>query len=184
MLFQESRKVILMNKKDDNLNKTRRLVLTSLLLAIALVLSIVENSLPPIMAAVPGVKFGLSNIAVMYALFFLNKKEAFSIAVLKSCFVFMTRGFVAALLSLCGGMLSIIVMALLILVFRDKISYLLLSVCGAVFHNIGQFIAVSIIYSNLYLWVYLPVLLISGVLAGIATATLLRFILPALKRLD
>ena len=136
------------------------------------------------MASVPGVKFGLSNIAVMYALFFLGKKEAFTIAVLKAFFVFLTRGFVAALLSLCGGMLSIVVMAFLIYIFRDKISYLLLSISGAVFHNIGQFIAISFIYANIYLWVYLPVLLISGVFAGIATATLLRFILPAFSRLE
>ena len=73
-----------MIKKDDNMDKTRRLALTSLLFAMALILSIVENSLPPILVTVPGVKFGLSNIAVMYALFFLRKKEAFSIAILKS----------------------------------------------------------------------------------------------------
>lgn len=183
MVFQDNRRVMSMNKKDENHNKTRQLVLTSLLFATALVLAFIENTLPPIMVSVPGVKFGLSNIAVMYALFFLGKKEAFTIAVLKAFFVFLTRGFVAALLSLCGGVLSIVVMVLLIYIFKDKISYLLLSVSGAVFHNIGQFIAISLIYTNMYLWVYLPVLLISGVFAGIATATLLKFILPAFSRL-
>jgi Predicted membrane protein len=149
----------------------------------ALILSIVENSLPPIIVSVPGVKFGLSNIVVMYALFFVGKKEAFTIAVLKAFFVFITRSLIAALLSLSGGVLSILIMTMLIYIFKDKISYLLLSVSGAVFHNIGQFIVVTVIYTNLYLWVYLPVLLISGVLAGIATATLLRLIMPAMKRL-
>lgn len=173
-----------MSRINDNYKKTRRLVLTSLLFAMAIVLSFVENSLPPIMTAVPGVKFGLSNIAVMYALFFVGKKEAFSIAILKSFFVFFIRGFVAAVLSFSGGFLSVLIMLLLIYIFRDRISYLLLSVCGAISHNIGQFVAITIIYSNLYLWVYLPVLLISGVLAGVATATMLKFILPALKRLD
>lgn len=172
-----------MNLTDRNYKKTRQLVLTSLLFALALILSIIENMLPPVMVSVPGVKFGLSNIAVMYALFFIGKKEAFIIAVLKAFFVFITRSAVAALLSFCGGMLSIMVMSVLIYIFKDNISYLLLSVCGAVFHNIGQFAAVTLLYTNLYLWVYLPVLLISGVLAGIATATILRFIMPALKRL-
>lgn len=173
-----------MDRIDQNHKKTRRLVLTSLLFAIAIVLSVVESYLPPIVTAVPGVKFGLSNIAVMYALFFLGKREAFSIAVLKSFFVLITRGFVAAVLSLSGGLLSIAVMAGMIFILKDRISYLLLSVSGAIFHNLGQFIAITAIYSNLYLWVYLPVLMVSGVLAGIATATLLKFILPALKRLD
>jgi Predicted membrane protein len=172
-----------MDTDNSHYNKTRKLVLTALLFAMALILSIVESSMPPLIVSVPGVKFGLSNIVVMYALFFVGKKEAFIIATLKAFFVFITRSLVAALLSFCGGMLSILIMCFLIYIFKDKISYLLLSVNGAVFHNIGQFIAITVIYTNLYLWVYLPVLLISGVLAGIATATLLKFIMPALKRL-
>lgn len=119
----------------------------------------------------------------MYALLFLGKGQAYSIAVLKAFFVFLTRGFVGSALAFSGGILSIIIMSLLMLIFREKISYLILSIFGAVFHNIGQFIAISFIYSNMFLWVYLPALLISGVLAGIATSVLLRFILPALKRL-
>lgn len=168
---------------DSNLKKTKDMVITALLFAMALVLSFIENSLPPILVQVPGVKIGLSNIAVMYALFFLGKRQACSIAVLKAFFVFLTRGFVGSALAFSGGILSIIIMSLLMLIFREKITYLILSIFGAVFHNIGQFIAISFIYSNMFLWVYLPVLLIAGVLAGIATSVLLRFILPALKRL-
>lgn len=166
-----------------NMQKTKTLVLTSLLFAIALVLAVVENSLPPLPFAVPGVKLGLSNVAVMYALFFLHKRQAFAIAVLKALFVAITRGFVAGLLSLSGGILSLFVMSLLLWIFKDKISYFILSVFGAVFHNIGQFAVISFIYTSVYLWVYLPVLLISGVVAGIATSALLKLILPAFKRL-
>ncbi len=167
------------------MSKTKLLVLTALLFAVALVLSVVENSLPSVslLIPVPGVKLGLSNIAVMYALFFLKKKPAFAIAVLKGLFVAMTRGPIAGLLSLSGGVLSVLVMSLLIFVFKDRISYLALSIFGSITHNVGQFIVVSLIYTNMYLWVYLPVLLISGVIAGIATSILLRFILPAFNRL-
>ncbi len=51
-------------------SRTQELVLAAMIFATALVLSIIENMLPPLPIAVPGVKFGLSNIAVMYALFF------------------------------------------------------------------------------------------------------------------
>lgn len=172
-----------MNKSKSNMTKTKQLVLTALLFAVALVLSVVENSFPPISAGIPGIKLGLSNIAVMYALFFLHKRQAFIIAVLKAVFVVATRGPIAGLLSLGGGVLSIAVMALLVFVFKDRISYLILSIFGSVSHNVGQFIIISLLYTNMYLWIYLPVLLISGVIAGIATSTLLRFILPAFKRL-
>lgn len=173
-----------MNESKSNLKKTKLLVLTALLFAVALVLSIVENSFPTIsFGGVPGVKLGLSNIAVMFALFFLEKKQAYAIGILKAVFVVITRGPIAGLLSFSGGMLSLLVMSLLMVIFKDQISYLILSIFGSVFHNIGQFVIISVIYTNMYLWVWLPVLLISGVLAGAATSTLLRVILPAFKKL-
>jgi len=162
--------------------KTRRLVLTALMFAIALVLSIIEGFLPPVPIPVPGVKFGLSNIAVMYALFFLSKSQAYTIAVLKSVFIFATRGLIAGALSFCGGMLSVTAMALLMILFDKKVTYLILSIAGAVAHNLGQFIAVTFIYIGMNLWAYLPVLLISGVAAGAVTSMLLKFILPAFQK--
>lgn len=171
------------NMRIKSMNKTHMLVLTSLLFAAALVLAIVENMLPPLPIAVPGVKFGLSNIAVMYALFFLGKKQAYAIGILKAGFVFMTRGGIAGLLSLSGGVLSITVMILLMLLFRTRITYLIISIFGAVFHNVGQFIVITVIYTGMNMWAYFPVLLISGLAAGIVTSTLLKFIMPAFKRL-
>ena len=170
--------------QEPNINKTKRLVLTGLLFALALVLSLVESSIPQLTIPVPGVKLGLSNIVVMYALFFVGKKQAFAIAILKSGFVFITRSATAAFLSLFGGVLSVVIMMFLMLIFKEKISYLIISIAGSVFHNIGQFVAISISYTSLGLWAYLPLLIISGVIAGIVTATLLRFILPAFKKLN
>jgi heptaprenyl diphosphate synthase len=172
-----------MNDKMKHLNRTQMLVLSSLLFAAALVLAIVENMLPPLPIAVPGVKFGLSNIAVMYALFFIGKKQAYTIGILKAVFVFITRGGIAGLLSLSGGMLSITVMVLLMAAFREKISYLILSILGAVSHNTGQFFVITLIYTGMNIWAYFPVLLISGLAAGIVTSTLLKFIMPAFQRL-
>lgn len=162
--------------------RIKRMVLTGLLFAVVLVLAVLENELQ-IPVPVPGVKLGLSNIVVMYSLFFVEKKEALLLAVLKALFVFLTRGAVASFLSLCGGLLSVLAMILFLLIFKEKISYLMVSILGAVFHNIGQIIAISILYTNIYLWAYFPVLLISGIVAGIATSTLLKVTLPALKRL-
>ncbi|MDD4564145.1 MAG: Gx transporter family protein [Eubacteriales bacterium] len=167
----------------ENKNKTQIMVLTSMVFAAALVLAIVENILPPVPIPVPGVKFGLSNIAVMFALFFLGKKQAYTIGILKAFFVFITRGAIAGLLSLAGGMLSITVMILLMIIFKDKITYMVLSIFGAVSHNVGQFFVITIIYAGMNMWAYFPVLLVSGLAAGIVTSTLLKYIMPAFKRL-
>lgn len=169
--------------KISKTQRTWRLVLTAMLFAIAIVLSLVEGTLPALIPTVPGVRFGLSNIAVMYALFFLRKREAFAIAVLKAIFTVVTRGLIAGLLSFSGGMLSLVIMIVLMSVFKENISYTMLSISGAISHNIGQLSVVAAVYTSLYTFAYLPVLLISGVLAGIVTATLLRVAIPALERI-
>ena len=164
------------------MGKTQKLVLTALFFAIAIILAVIENSLPSLPIPIPGVKFGLSNIAVMYVLFFIGKREAYSVAMLKAIFVFSTRGWIASALSLSGGFLSLTVMILFICIFKDKVSYLILSIFGAIFHNVGQLIAVSIIYTNMYLLYFFPLLILTGVMAGIVTAVLLKFIQPAFNR--
>ena len=153
-----------------------------MLLCLAIVLSFVEGMIPPLPALPPGVKLGLSNIVVIYCLFFLNVKSACGIAVLKSFFVLLTRGVSAGFLSLCGGLLSVIVMA--IAIRPKKLSYLILSILGAVSHNIGQIVAASLLFKSATVFYYLPVLIISGVLMGTLTAALMKVLLPALKRIS
>ncbi len=167
---------------EKGLENTKRIAFTGLIFALAIVLSMIESSLPQIVP-VPGVKMGLSNIAVMYALFFVGGKEAFAVAVLKSAFVLVTRGVTAGFLSLLGGLLSLLIMLVLLKIFKEKISYLMLSVSGSVFHNVGQYVGISLIYTSIGLWGYIPVLLLSGLLAGGLTATFLRMVMPALNKI-
>lgn len=171
-----------MKSRSEQRSELRRIVLLAMLFALALVLSWVENFLPPIPAPVP-LKFGLSNIAVMYALFFLNAPSAFILAVLKSTFVLMQRGLLSASLSLGGGLLSVLIMLILSRLFKHRISYLLLSITGAIFHNIGQF-SVLLMYYNVrsILWI-MPYLMVTGIGTGILSASLLKMLIPALKRM-
>ena len=56
------------------MKKTKRLVLLAMLTAVAMILSYVESLLPSV--GIPGVKMGLANIAVIFALFRFGWKEA------------------------------------------------------------------------------------------------------------
>ena len=162
-------------------NPARKVAFTGMLLALAAALSFLESLLPVTAMLPAGVKLGLSNIATMYALFFLGKKEAFAVAAGKSLFVLITRAPVAAFLSLCGGALSI--PAMLLALRRKDASYLLVSTAGAVAHNIGQLCAsVFVIGSALTFW-YLPVLILSGGVMGALTSVLLKLLMPALRRI-
>ena len=151
--------------------KVKRLALMGLLFALAMALSFLESLLPALPMLPPGIRLGLSNIVTMYALFVLGPVSGYTIAVLKSLFVLLTRGAVAAAMSASGGIASVTVM-------------LLLSVFGGAAHNVGQLIAARFIISNQYVWYYLPVLLAAGLLMGAITGMALRVVMPYLDRLS
>lgn len=159
----------------------KRIALLGILFALAMVLSIVEGFIP-VPVPVPGVRLGLANIVVMFALLQLGRQDALGLTLLKAGFVAVTRGAMAGALSLAGGSLAFCVMALVLALAKDKTSYLLLSVSGAVFHNIGQILMASLILRT-FLWPYFPVLLLSGIATGFATSVLLKLTAPALQRL-
>lgn len=161
--------------------KTWRVTLTGVLFALAIGLSFLENMVAPLLGLPPGVKLGLANVVVMYALYFLSGYEALILVVLKAGFSMLTRGATAGLLSLAGGLVSLGIMLLLTRVLAKKASVLVVSIAGALGHNLGQFAVVWLLLGPSFV-VYAPVLLISGVVVGSLTAGLLRALLPALQK--
>jgi heptaprenyl diphosphate synthase len=155
----------------------------ALMLALIVVLSMLEHMLPPLPFLPPNVRLGLSNVVTMYTLFFFGRRYAFLLAFLKSAFVLLMRGVTAGILSLSGGLFSICVIILLTLFFRNRISYLILSVAGAIAHNFAQIIVASLILSTDLFSVFWPVLLISGTVLGTLTGTLLRVVMPFMNRM-
>lgn len=165
------------------MKSSRRVAVLGLLLALMFVLGMIENMLPPLPLLPPQVRLGMANVAAMYCIFFIGKKDAFILTFLKSMFIFMTRGPVAAALSLTGGILSVAVIILALVLSKNSLSYITYSILGAEFHNIGQIIAFSCLMKNWFVFYYLPVLLIAGVITGFLTGTLLKVIMPYFKRI-
>ena len=85
-------------------------------------------------------------------------------------------------MSLCGGLLSVLCMALCSRVKWLGKDYMLLSVIGALAHNLGQLLA-SVAYTSTVMFYYLPVLVVSGVIMGIVTGAMLRVVMPYIQRL-
>ena len=161
--------------------RASRVALLGLLFALSMVLSFVESGFAGLIP-IPGIKPGLSNIVTMYCLFCLGRREAYTLALLKSCFVFLTRGAVGAAMSLAGGLLSVSVMLILLLFGEKKFSDTFLSVCGGVSHNVGQILMAMLVLGSTAVVYYLPVLMISGVARGVITGMLLRYLMPHLHR--
>ena len=165
----------------------KKIAFLGLMLAFILVLAMLENMLPPFFPLLPPQfsRIGLSNAVVMYIVFFVGKKEAFTMAVLKALFGFLTRGPMAGLLSLAGGLLSIFLIVLLLWAFKDKISFIALSVAGAIGHNLGQITVASLVLENWNLFVfYFPFLLISGAVFGTITGTFLKVIMSVFDKMQ
>ncbi len=150
--------------------------------ALAIALSFLESLLVGFFALPPGVKIGLANIVVMYAFLCLGKTKALLLIVLKAIFALLTRGLIAGMLSLCGGLLSF---AILLLLYKQVIKkqYYIISVCSAIAHNIGQLLFLNIILDANYSLYYAPVLIISGLIMGAVTSISLKILLPHLNRM-
>ena len=157
-----------------------RVARLGLLFALAIALSFLESLVP---LPIPGLRLGLSNIVVMYCLFLRGPGEGYLLCGLKAAFVLLTRGGIAALLSLCGGLVSVTVMILLRRLLRDE-RYTLSGVGGAVSHNMGQLALASLLLgSAAAVRPLVPILAVSGVAVGILTAALLRALIPALTKI-
>ena len=143
----------------------RRVALTGLLAALALIFSYVEF-LVPFNAGVPGIKLGLANLVPLIILYRLDARYAFAANLVRVILAgLLFSGMFAALYSLAGSVTSFLVMFLL--KKTDLFSVIGVSTAGGVFHNLGQLCVAIIAVSGPQLIHYMPVLIISGMAAGI-----------------
>lgn len=145
--------------------KSSKVAFLGMFAAFAMVLSFVEAQIPPLVA-IPGIKLGLPNIAIILILYKIGSKEAITCSCVR---IFLTSylfgSFYSMLYSLAGAALSLT--AMILLKKTGKISTVTVSVIGGVCHNIGQIIVACLMTETAQLLYYLPVLIISGVVSGI-----------------
>lgn len=145
----------------------KKLVFISLLVSIALIIYIVEAQLPVLLPGIPGIKLGLSNSISLFALLTLGSREALLIMFLRTILGSFLGGSMSSFIySIAGGLLSNIFMIFLYNKFKDKLSLWSISMVGALFHNIGQLLVAAIIIQDSRIYIYLPVLMLSGVITG------------------
>ena len=143
----------------------RRIAITGLLAALALIFSYVEV-LFPLNAGIPGIKLGLANLVPLVIMYRMDARYAFAanlIRVLLAGLLF--SGLFAALYSLAGSCVSFLIMYLL--KKTDRFSIIGVSMAGGVFHNLGQLAVAILLVSGPQLIHYMPVLIISGMAAGL-----------------
>ena len=145
---------------------SRKLAYLGLCTAVALILAYVEVLLPPLFTAVPGIKLGLPNIAILFVLYRYGMRYAAAVSFVRMAVVALLFGNpMTFVYSLAGAALSLLVMSLLRRL--DFLSVVGVSVAGGVFHNVGQILMAMLLLGTAELGYYLIVLAITGTLSGI-----------------
>ena len=159
--------------------KAQKIALSGLLTSLMLVFGFIERQFP-LPVPVPGIKLGLANSVLLYALYMLGIRQSIVLMLLKALMSWLIYMNLSAMLySFAGGVLSLTAM---ILISRMKgVSVIGVSALGAVFFNVGQILMAAWILGTPQLIVtYLPVLMVSGVLTGILTGVIARLVMKHL----
>ena len=159
--------------------KTKKVAFLGMCVALSMILSFVESQIPPL-AAVPGVKMGLPNIVMVFMLYKVGAKDTAIVSILRVILVGILFGTPLSMIySLAGATLSLI--GMILLKKTNLFAHVTVSVAGGILHNIGQIATACIVMETAQIAYYLPVLFISGTIAGILIGLTAAMIL---KRLD
>lgn len=145
--------------------KTKRLALMGLLTALGMIAGYIEF-LIPIPIGIPGVKPGLANIVIVWALYTLTPVEALCVNLMRiilSGFLFGNLSMI--LYSLSGAAASFL--AMLLAKKSGIFSICGVSIVGGVMHNVGQLLMAMLVLESVNLVYYGPVLLTAGVITGL-----------------
>lgn len=156
---------------------TKRIAYIALFTAFAMILSYVE-SLIPIYFGAPGIKLGLANFFLLLLVRYKRNLDAVIVNVLRIALGgFLFGNLYSILFSLAGGMFSL---GIMILFEKFRFHVLCVSIAGAVSHNIAQVFVAYLVMESFGIWYYLPVLLLAGVITGLAIGVLNKSLKPHL----
>lgn len=161
--------------------KIKNITLHSILLAIGIVLQLFENYLPTIVG-IPGGKLGIANIVTILCINLLSVKSTLIICTFRPVISSLLYGGITQLpFSLAGSLLSSIIM-IIIIKKSDKFSYIGAAIIGAATHNFAQVTVAALMYSNLLIYSYLPLLLIISIISGYFTGFCSTLIIRKYKK--
>lgn len=165
-----------MRRKGRDMNSTKRLTLTAMLTAVALVLGWLEH-IVPVTGNLPYIKLGISNIAVVFAVYMLGPGCACALVAAKvTLSAILFGGFSGFLYSAAGGAVSLAVM---LLVRRMKnVTPVGVSAAGGAFHMAAQTAVAALLTSTgRILWLLAPLTAVgtlTGAVTGVACSLVLR----------
>ena len=152
-----------------------------LLLAFALILSYIETIIP-FQIGIPGIKLGLSNLAVVLCLYLFGWKEALLLSIAKS----IISGFMFGSLSMIIYSVAGAFLGALIMISLKKTHWFhvpVVSAAGGVMHNLGQLLVAVFFVKTYGVFYYMPVLITAGLVTGIVIGVVALLVLPYIQNI-
>ena len=147
---------------------TRRLTTMAVLSALAVIIHVLEAQIPPVIP-VQGVKWGLSNVITMYAVWALGGKDAIQILLVRILMgAIFADHFTVIFYSMAGGMLATLITIGLKHIVSENLIWTV-GILAAVGHSLGQLAVAVFINGAVTALIFLPVLLICSLLTGLLT---------------
>ncbi|MBR2539666.1 MAG: Gx transporter family protein [Mogibacterium sp.] len=147
--------------------------------SLALIFSYVE-AIIPYNPGIPGIKLGIANVVTVIALYRFGWKEAASVSVIRIVIAgLLFNGVFGMLYSLAGAVVSLI--GMILLKKTNLFSVAGVSMAAGVLHNLGQLLVAAALIEDLRIFFYFPVLLFSGIAAGILVGIISTLVLRVIK---
>ena len=162
---------------------TRKIVLLGLLGAVAMALSYIEFLLPSGLIPLPGVRLGLSNIAVILAFALISRGAGLAVMILKLLMSLMLFGNPMSFAFSLGGSAAAYLCLLLLTLLKDKISFIGVSAASAAAHSIGQIAVAAILTGSSAVAGYLPPMLLFSIPTGVITGIVMNLIAPVCEKM-
>ncbi len=161
-------------------NVTKKIALSGLFLALALIVSLLESLLPPIVPALPYAKLGLGNVVLLMCFVLVGVREGYCVLLLRCLLAAVFAGNFSSLMwSVPAALAAYTAMYLL---YKTRFfSTVALSAVGGMVHNAVQ-MAVGVGVAGSAVAAYLPYMLVAGGVAGVATGIVCHFMLAVAER--
>ena len=152
----------------------KKLTTLSLFTALSLIIFTLESLIPPLVP-IPGIKLGLANIITLILLRNYSVKDTALVLIVRILLsAFFSGQAISLVYSLSGGIGSLIVMALIHKLLAGHYLFLT-SIIGGIAHNLGQLLIAFLITQVPGVLVYLPFLILGGMLTGLFTGLCAHF---------
>ena len=163
------------------MNAGKRVAFLGIFCALALIMGYLE-SLIPFNFGIPGMKLGLANIVIVFALYYMTPLDAVLINIARIIINGLLFGSVFSIIfSIFGALFSFALM--LVLMKTKKFSIIGVSAAGGVAHNIGQLVVACFVVGAVEVIYYVPVLIITGLITGLLMGVVAMLVVNNIKRI-